>query len=1009
MFFRYQADEPSSFVDLRGEMLDFGTPIELTEVAPGVYEKALSLEPGVYAYKLRHANGRWVLDPRTSRTRGRDGVVNSMLVVDGADEPVLYAPVAPFLYLHDDGLVIVRAGLRKGAAPDGLSLRYDEGHGVREIAMQYLCEEDQHRFFEARIPISARELEHCFVLGDGTLVGGAGGAAQCFRVALRDLAHEVPDWWKDAVIYTVFVDRFRQGGTGGAFPEIDHPEARAGGDLRGVVEALPHLESLGITAIHLTPISLSRSAHRYDAIDPRAIDPAIGGEAALAELIAAARSRGIRVIADFAVTHVHRDNPHFLDVRQRGVASPYFDWFFVQRFPFSEGPFPPGGIDPGYRHYQKGQWEEPLLDLSRPAVVEYVLGTFDRYASLGVDGFRVDAAADLPRSLLGAIQQRVRQKNREAVVFGEVIPPHLASYLRAGLDAATDFAGQSALHALALERDAAKASAVWTRRELDRGGPGYRAIGFVATHDQHRLLTHVRDPRLVRLAHFVVMMRPEVPALYYGDEIGLHAERAGHEFEGAWSDRQCFPWDDASWDRETLEVVRAAIALRRSHDVLRRGDLVPLPGDREVLAFRRVHAERVIDVVVNVGDTPRRVPLAPGAPSAATVRMTLGEASLDGDVHLGPLSAIAIERVATAQVEDAIATLRAHNRALIGDAYRSGATETVSLPAHLYVTVTEACNLRCAHCITRAPLRTRDGTARWIAPWVLEALAQPFAAAEYFGFAHGGESLVSPMFFPTLEAIRGARRGRKTDVHLLTNGMKLDEPTVARLIDHGVTSLAVSIDGATAATNDAIRLGGRLETICANVRGAVDLRRRLGADLRIGVSTVIGRFNVGELAQLGELVVSLGVDWLKIEELHPVNLLSAEQLIRGREPAIRAGVPPLASYLEKHGVVLVDHLDAPAGCPCEAARAPHIARFRAADDFANRARFFPCRMPWEQACVDPDGTVHAVDFFSAPLGNLAERSFLDLWNGAEAQGQRRAALERVSRVQRERCPFDRVG
>ena len=54
------------------------------------------------------------------------------------------------------------------------------------------------------------------------------------------------------------------------------------------------------------------------------------------------------------------------------------------------------------------------------------------------------------------------------------------------------------------------------------------------------------------------------------------------------------------------------------------------------------------------------------------------------------------------------------------------------------------------------------------------------------------------------------------DVHLLTNGMLLDGEAARRLIDLGVTSVAFSLDGATAATNDAIRAGGRFEKILAH-------------------------------------------------------------------------------------------------------------------------------------------------------------------------------------------------
>jgi len=101
--------------------------------------------------------------------------------------------------------------------------------------------------------------------------------------------------------------------------------------------------------------------------------------------------------------------------------------------------------------------------------------------------------------------------------------------------------------------------------------------------------------------------------------------------------------------------------------------------------------------------------------------------------------------------------------------------------------------------------------------------------------------------------------------------------------------------------------------------------------------------------------------------------------------------------------VLVDHLVDRPECRCQAAASPDALAFRDADDFANRARFNPCRAAWEQACVDPDGTVHPVDYFEPPLGNLLDASLFDLWISPPAQRARAAALRRVPQRLRSQC------
>ena len=178
---------------------------------------------------------------------------------------------------------------------------------------------------------------------------------------------------------------------------------------------------------------------------------------------------------------------------------------------------------------------------------------------------------------------------------------------------------------------------------------------------------------------------------------------------------------------------------------------------------------------------------------------------------------------------------------------------------------------------------------------------------------------------------------------------------------------------------------GRLDTVVEQLRAVMDLRERSGWDLRVGLSTVVGRANVAELPALGRLAAELGVDWLKVEETFPATPFAREDLLVPSDPRITQALAGLREALAGSAVVLVDHLDPPTrGAAAEA--------FRAADDFANRATFAPERMAWELACVDPDGVVRAVDYFHDPLGSLIDTPLLDLWNNEAARALRAACL-----------------
>ncbi len=170
---------------------------------------------------------------------------------------------------------------------------------------------------------------------------------------------KAPSWAKDAVIYQIFPDRFRNGDrrndprTGdvryddpvqklqwGVKPEgycrnyedgatncpwrfdttppadsptKENPRGRDyyGGDLEGVDEQLPYLEKLGVTAIYFNPIFDAGSNHSYDTQDYKKVDPYFGTQKDFDNLVKHAKAHGIRIILDGVFNHMSSDSPLF--------------------------------------------------------------------------------------------------------------------------------------------------------------------------------------------------------------------------------------------------------------------------------------------------------------------------------------------------------------------------------------------------------------------------------------------------------------------------------------------------------------------------------------------------------------------------------------------------------------------------------------------------------------------------------------------------------------------------
>ena len=206
-------------------------------------------------------------------------------------------------------------------------------------------------------------------------------------------------WWRDAVIYELYIRSFADGNGDGI------------GDIPGVRSRLPYLASLGIDAIWFTPWYRSPLADGgYDIADYRAIDPAFGSLEDAEQLITEAAALGIRTIVDIVPNHVSDQHPWF----QAALASPPGSaerarfWFHAGRGPGGDemptawpsnfsGPSwtrttnPDGSPGEWYLHlFSSAQpdlnWDHPDVRREHEEVIRFWL---DR----GAAGIRIDSAA----------------------------------------------------------------------------------------------------------------------------------------------------------------------------------------------------------------------------------------------------------------------------------------------------------------------------------------------------------------------------------------------------------------------------------------------------------------------------------------------------------------------------------------------------------------------------------------------------------------------------------------
>jgi neopullulanase len=253
---------------------------------------------------------------------------------------------------------------------------------------------------------------------------------------------ETPGWVRDAVFYQIFPDRFAQSGRlarpANLEPWDSPPTAHGfkGGDLLGVAEKLDDLKELGVDALYLNPVFASAANHRYHTWDYHRVDPLLGGDAALRELLDAAHARGMHVVLDGVFNHVGRGFFAFHHILENGADSPYLDWFVLDLERLRAGR-PLGAYAepkllrrgkkhrPAFEELGYAAWWDlpalPKLDTRTAAVREYLWDVAERWVRFGIDGWRLDVPSEIDDDdFWRELRRRVKRANPEAYLVGEI-------------------------------------------------------------------------------------------------------------------------------------------------------------------------------------------------------------------------------------------------------------------------------------------------------------------------------------------------------------------------------------------------------------------------------------------------------------------------------------------------------------------------------------------------------------------------------------------------------------
>lgn len=545
-------------------------------------------------------------------------------------------PVEPWL-VQRDGQVRVRL-LVSGPMPDALWLRA-EPNNEEWLTTMVAVGEGALRWYEAVLPQNpASNLNrYCFkaLYGEQQLWLGSTGVQRWLPPRDRQfsllIGDSVPEWLAGQVIYQIFPDRFARGD--GPVAAINHyihnkgqwaelrdwqqplrPEAASyefyGGNLWGINQRLDYLQKLGVTCLYLTPIFTAPSPHRYDVADYFSVDHRLGGNAALIALRQATAARGMRLLLDGVFNHSGDEHPWF---NRHATAPTSGAWQradspFRNFYCFRDG-------WPGY-HCWGGRPQMPALNYAEPRLRELIYAG-DHSAlrhwlkpPFAIDGWRLDSANQLGSAgtardnleLLRGFRQAVRAANPQAVLIGEHWND-ASSWLQGDAEdgcmnyhgfnlpllaffAGRDQAGQpAALDGGALLEWLAEARSQWPAQVR------LAQFNLLGGADLPRIASRMAAP-LLPLAQLLQFTLPGVPAIYYGDELGMSGG-------GDPANRAPMPWSLADQPPASFALHQQLIALRQQLAPLHCGEWWPLSASGRALAFARLYRQQLVVVALN--------------------------------------------------------------------------------------------------------------------------------------------------------------------------------------------------------------------------------------------------------------------------------------------------------------------------------------------------------------------------------------------------------------------------
>lgn len=469
--------------------------------------------------------------------------------------------------------------------------------------------------------------------------------------------YQQPTWVKNAVFYQIFPERFCNGDPSisvksGEYTFDGHPTIHVedwntvpteyhdnycldfyGGDLIGIKNKIPYLKELGVTALYLNPIFYAATVHKYDCLDYFQVDPHLGGDEALIDLVEELHKNDMRIILDVSINHTGSAHKWF---NKEGA---FFDK--------SVGAYNnPEAEERKYYFFKednsyKAWWNVrtlPTLNYSCQELRDILYLGEDSLVKkwmkppFNTDGWRFDVADVMARNdehqlhheVWPEIYKSIKDTKSDAYIVAEEWGD-CAEFLQGNeWDTPMNYFGCArpvreyvGEHDLFLVREpevlrsrpnqSAKVLGQRIRQHLGKIPFALQQVQFnlLGSHDASRLHNNPDISwNATKVAIGLLFTLPGTASIYYGDEAGIDGRLATNE-----GFRYPMPWDKNIEVTDNYKLYHALANYKKQSQILAEGGIKILLEDGRVFAFARIAKEGIVLVVTSMEKTEREIEL----------------------------------------------------------------------------------------------------------------------------------------------------------------------------------------------------------------------------------------------------------------------------------------------------------------------------------------------------------------------------------------------------------------